>query len=194
MVVSIRHWPLNAAKAFGFKKENAMTTNIVIEKAGEVVEAIRSAATSVLEAIEDDRTELRDGLASLRETLAEARQIGIPEADIEKTLEDVRQSYPDRAETWPEILEQLVISVWLENPDGERLRGDTEIVDRIIWENWDDDEILEEVVQQLRDDLEANWEVVGVAETPSDMRPPISPVIPEVNSVVAKSEQEEVAQ
>jgi len=171
-----------------------MTTNIVIEKAGEVVEAIRSAATSVLEAIEDDRTELRDGLASLRETLAEARQIGIPEADIEKTLEDVRQSYPDRAETWPEILEQLVISVWLENPDGERLRGDTEIVDRIIWENWDDDEILEEVVQQLRDDLEANWEVVGVAETPSDMRPPISPVIPEVNSVVAKSEQEEVAQ
>lgn len=171
-----------------------MSANIVIEKAGEVVEAIGSAATSVLEAIEDDRTELQNRLEDLRETLAEARRLGIPEADIGKALEDVRQSYPDRAETWPEILEQLEVSVWLEDPDGERLRGDTEIVDRIIWENWDDDEILEEVVQQLRDDLEANWEIVGVAETPSDMRPPILPVMPEVNSVVAKSEQEEVAQ
>ena len=128
-----------------------------------IVETIRSAATSVLEAIDaPDHTELRDGLEHLRETITEARRIGTPEGDIEKALDDVRQLHPDVAETWSEILEQLEVSVWLQDPDGERVRGDTEIIDRIIWENWNDDEILEETVQQLRDDLEANWEVVDV--------------------------------
>jgi hypothetical protein len=132
------------------------------------VETIRSAATSVLEAIDaPDHTELRDGLEHLRDTITEARRIGTPEGDIEKALNDVRQLHPDVAETWSEILEQLEVSVWLQDPDGERVRGDSEIIDRIIWENWDDDEILEEAVQQLRDDLEANWEVVGVVSESS---------------------------
>ena len=170
-----------------------MNTNIVIEKGAEGVEAIRSAASSVLEALDDyDFTELRGQLEHLRDTLTEARRIGMPEADIEKTLDDVRQSYQDRVETWSEILEQLEVSVWLEDPDGERVRGDTEIIDRIIWENWDDDEILEAAVYQLHADLEANWEVVDVvSDLPASLPP--SPVTSNANAAVAKDEQEEAA-
>jgi DNA-binding transcriptional MerR regulator len=152
-----------------------MSTNIVIENGAKIVETIRSAATSVLEAIDaPDHFELRDGLEHLRDTITEARQLGMPEAEIEKTLDEVRQLHPDVAETWSEILEQLEVSVWLQDPDGERVRGDTEIIDRIIWENWDDDEILEDVVYQLHADLEAEWEVVGVvSDLPASLPPPL---------------------
>jgi hypothetical protein len=102
-------------------------------------------------------------LEQLRDTLAEARRIGLSEEAIEKTLEEVRQSSPNVAETWSELLEQLTVFVWLEDPDGNRVRGDTVTIDRFVWENHDEDVLLEDTVQELRDDLEANWEVVGVA-------------------------------
>jgi hypothetical protein len=92
------------------------------------------------------------------------------------------------AETWSEILEQLEVSVWLQDPDGERVRGDTEIIDRIIWENWDDDEILEAVVYRLHADLEANWEVVGVVSGLPASLPP-SPVTSNANAAVVNPKE-----
>ena len=143
-----------------------MSTNIVIEKGAVDIEAIRSAATDAMNEVENDDGDtdlVSSKLEQLRDMMAEARRLDLSEEAIEKTLEEVHQSYPDVAETWSEILEQLEVSVWLEDPDGNRVRGDTVTIDRFLWENHDDDILLEETVQQLRDDLEANWEVVGVA-------------------------------
>ena len=82
----------------------------------------------------------------------------------------------------------MEVSVWLEDPDGQRVRGDTEIIDRIIWENWDDDEILEAAVYGLRADLEANWEVVGVVSDLSASIPP-SPVTSNANAAVVNPKE-----
>jgi hypothetical protein len=92
--------------------------------------------------------------------LAEARRDGVSDSAIEETLEEVRKSYPEVDETWADILAQIEVYVWLEDPDGNRVRGDTEIIDRLVWENYGEDLLLEGVIQGLHDDLEANWEIV----------------------------------
>ena len=120
------------------------------------------AASTLLEVIGDSphHCEWRDCLEQLRATLAKARQNSVPQDDVEKTLDDVRRSYPDVLEPWSEILKQIEVSVWLTDPDGERVRGDTVIIDGIIWKHLDDDSLLEETIQELHDDLGADWEVV----------------------------------
>jgi hypothetical protein len=135
--------------------------NNVIEKDGVDVEAVRSVATDVMNEVENgDIDHVSSKLEQLRDRLAEVRRLGLSEEAIEKLLEEVRQSYPDVAETWPELLEQLTVFVWLEDPDGNRVRGDTVTIDRFIWENHDEDIVLEDTVQQLRDSLEVGWEIV----------------------------------
>jgi hypothetical protein len=158
-----------------------MNSDKSVVKTEDVAEAIQLTASAVLEAIEgsSDHCEWRDCLEQLRETVAKARQNSVPEDDIEKTLEDVRQSYPDVLDPWSEILEQIEVSVWLKDPDGERVRGDTVTIDRIIWENFDDDLLLEVTVQDLHDDLEADWEIVDVSKITT------AATEPEQNGVVA---------
>jgi hypothetical protein len=140
-----------------------MSTNIVIEKGEVDIELIRAAATDVMAEVENDDGDtylVSRKLEQLRDTLAEARRLGLSEEAVEKTLEEVRQSSPDVAESWSELLEQLTVFVWLEDPDGNRVRGDTVTIDRFLWENHDEDILLEDTVQQLRDDLEVGWELV----------------------------------
>jgi hypothetical protein len=139
-----------------------MNTNIVNEKMA--IEAIQAAATAVMDEV---RNEDIDGVSAkleqLREVLLQARLLGLSDEAITKTLSIVHQSYTDVVEGWTELLEQVTVSVWLQDPDDNRVRGDTVIIDRYVWENEDDDLLLEETVQQLRDDLEPNWEVIDVA-------------------------------
>jgi hypothetical protein len=123
------------------------------------ISAIRSAAKNVMDWIEDVDC-LPPKLERLRNTLAEARRDGVSDSAIEETLEEVRKSYPEVDETWADILAQIEVYVWLEDPDGNRVRGDTEIIDRLVWENYGEDLLLEGVIQGLHDDLEANWEIV----------------------------------
>lgn len=103
---------------------------------------------------------MRTSTACLRDTLAEARRQGVFESEIEATLEEVRQAYPEVDETWPEILAQIEVYVWLEDPDGVRVPGDTVTMDRFVWENSDEEVLLDDVIQGLRDDLEPQWEIV----------------------------------
>jgi len=135
--------------------------------------AIRAAAQTVMVAVENGMymEDLCPKLEDLRDMLATARKNGVAEADIEKTLEDVRAAYPDVVEPWAEILEQITVFVWLKDPDGNRVRGDTVVIDRIIWENHDEDLVLGDTIQGLRDDLEADWEVVVVATEQKSVGP-----------------------
>jgi hypothetical protein len=128
----------------------------------DVVAAIRSDAKALLAAICDyDRDNVLTVLEHLRVTLEAARCHGVSEPDIERILEEVRQSESDVDETWDEILGQVSVYVWLEDPDGNRVRGDTVTVDRICWNYDDAEDLLDDEIQRLREDLEVDWEVVG---------------------------------
>jgi hypothetical protein len=132
----------------------------------ESLAAIRSVAKDVMSAMYDPDS-LIPRLERLRDSLAEARRQGISESEIGGALEEVRQSYPEVAETWPEILGQIEVNVWLEDPDGNRMRGNTVLIDRLVWDNDDEDLILQDEIQALHDDLEAYWAVVGPAPMPT---------------------------
>lgn len=151
-----------------------MSTEQVVEKVGKGGEAmtekstaaIRAAASAVVESINDGiELELHDKLDHLRETLAEGRRNGMSEERIQGILDCVRASCPDVTDTWAVILEEIWVYVWLEDPDGNRVRGDTAIVDRVIWEELDGAEVLEAEIQRLQDGLEVNWEVVEPGKT-----------------------------
>lgn len=141
------------------KVETCVTTNAT---ANDVLAAIQSNAKALLVEICDyDRETVQPLLGQLRDTLEQAHRQGVPEADIARTLEEVRQSGPEVIGTWDEILDQVTVYVWLEDPDGNRVRGDTVVVDLICWEYDDAEDLLDDTVQQLREDLEVDWEVVS---------------------------------
>jgi hypothetical protein len=130
--------------------------------------AIRSIATKAIWAIETyDVALLEMTLEECRTFLAEARQCGVEEKRIQEILDGVLRSHPNVKATWPKILEQIEVYVWLEDPDGNRVRGDTLIVDGFVWENYEHRVVIEEAVQQLHDDLEVGWEVLS--NTPSQV-------------------------
>jgi hypothetical protein len=166
----VRLLPLAARRCQGLsisekKERTIMNTEERIEQLDatpdESTAAIRAAATAVVKSIDGGvDLELREKLDWLRETLAKARRNGMSEERIQGLLDCVRASIPDVTETWSEILEQVAVFVWLEDPDGHRVRGDTAVVDRLIWEEVDVTEALEATIQALHDDLEPNWEIV----------------------------------
>ncbi len=130
--------------------------------ANDVLAAIRSDATALLGEICDyDRDNAQTLLEHLRVTLEAARCHGVSEPEIARVLEEVRQSGPEVIATWDQILEEITVYVWLEDPDGNRVRGDTVLVDRVCRENDDVRDLLDDAFQQLRDDLEVGWEVVS---------------------------------
>jgi hypothetical protein len=128
----------------------------------DVLAAIRSDAKALLDRICDyDRDNVHTLLEHLRTTLEAARCHGVSEPDIERILNEVRQSESDVDETWDEILGVIAVNVWLKDPDGTRVWGETVTVDRICWEYDDVEDLLDDEIQRLREDLEVDWEVVG---------------------------------
>lgn len=139
--------------------ESSMPTKAT---ADDVLAAIRSDAKALLGKICDyDRDNVHTLLEHLRVTLEAARCHGVSEPDIERILEEVRQLEFDVDESWDEILGVVTVNVWLEVPDGTRVRGETVMIDRICWEYDDAEDLLEDVVEQLREDLAVDWEVVS---------------------------------
>jgi hypothetical protein len=123
-----------------------------------LLDGIRSAARAVVERqySSDCLTEL---LERLRDTLAAARVVGVPESEINEVLEEVRQSDPELTESWDQMLKTITVDVWLQDPDGNRVRGNTVVIDWLLWAD-DADRVLDDVVEELRSDLETRWEIV----------------------------------
>ena len=139
-------------------RENSLTTK---KTTTDLIADIRSTATALLGEVYDfDADNVQPLLEQLRDTLAKARRQGVFESSIARVLEEARQSGPEVIGTWDEILEQITVYVWLEDPDGTRVRGNTVVVDRIIWEYEDEESVLNDTVQELRDDLEVGWEIL----------------------------------
>jgi HEAT repeat protein len=109
-------------------RENSMTTKATAEQ---LLVAIRSEAKAVLGEIHDPDS-LRPLIEQLRDSLEVVRRQGVPESVIAEVLEEMRLSNPDVTETWSEILGTITVNVWLEDPDGNRVRGEIVIIDRII--------------------------------------------------------------
>ena len=140
------------------RRENSLTTK---KTTTDLIADIRSTATALLGEVYDfDADNVQPLLEQLRDTLAKARRQGVFESSIARVLEEARQSGPEVIGTWDEILEQITVYVWLEDPDGTRVRGNTVVVDRIIWEYEDEESVLNDTVQELRDDLEVGWEIL----------------------------------
>ncbi len=130
--------------------------------ANDVLAVIQSDAKALLVEICDfDGDTVRPLLEHLRDTLEQARIQGVSEADIARTLDEVRQSESDVDESWDEILGTMSVNVWLADPDGNRVWGETVTVDWIFWEYDDVEDLLDDEIQRLREDLEVDWEVVG---------------------------------
>ena len=173
-----------------------MNTNELIDKAGQVatttakepISAIRSAAKAVINEV-DEPIGISPQLGQLRDRMDEARRQGVSESEIEHALEEVRQLYPDVATTWPEILGQIMVHVWLENPHGHRVWEVTVTIDRLVWENLDQDLFLADAIRGLRNALEVQWEIIEPAGTSREQRasPLTLPVTTKVKPVAAKA-------
>lgn len=71
----------------------------------------------------------------------------------------MRQSDPEVTETWDQMLGEITLYVWLEDPDGNRVRGDTVVVDWLLWAK-NTQRVLEDVVDEMLSDLETRWEII----------------------------------
>lgn len=142
--------------------EGSSETCVTNATANDVLAVIQSDAKALLvELCDYDGDIVRPLLGQLRDSLEQARIQGVSEADIARTLEEARQSESEVRETWDQILGQVSVNVWLADPDGNRVWGETVVVDRICWAYDDAEDLLDDTVQQLREDLEVDWEVVG---------------------------------
>lgn len=61
-----------------------------------------------------------------------------------------------------EVVKNRFVTFWLQDPDGNRVRGDTVVVDWLLWAN-NAQRVLDDVVDELLSDLETRWEIVKPA-------------------------------
>ena len=140
------------------RERGLLTTEMMTEK---MIADIRSQATTLMVAVSDYDSEIVSPLLEeLRETLDTARLEGVPGSMIAEILEIARQSVPEAVVTWDAILGVVAVNVWLEDSDGNRVRGETVTVDRVRWQYENTGDLLEDVIERLHDDLGIAWKVV----------------------------------
>ena len=109
-------------------------------------------------------SDMADDLEALRNAITHARDAGLSEAKIQASLDAV----PCPVESWEVVVGKVAVYVSLVDPDGEQVRGDTVVLDRLLYEEFED-AALEDVVQQLHDDLDYTSEIVEGLVGPDEM-------------------------